>query len=400
MKEESSEDEEETRQDPLVLLHIVLLPVHTQWSEDSMLKTLPQRTLDQMRMLKSKLTGTLLERGILVPHPREDYGLLEERLLEALELQQPRITPCGHFVPPVSGGAVSSGSDDDSAPDSDSGVGSSLDDWPKTVCDTCLEPIESRLGNWDIKAFASNGLLRAPAWAAAWTEMERVDVEILPFIEDKARRQLDATVTIEDGDRQQNVRGERVIMAQPDEDQIETRIRQVQEVRSGSTDSKETESESCTPATKRAVGRANAVRSSTDMQQSLVAAREEALPTFYQPSQIPISVLLKNYIYLLAQDRRNMAIFFFVTLLALFMANRSSTSGPPRALDVVHTSYVDAQPLATHSLPLVEAATHSSPAAGAAPLVAETDDAMDSASDIVLPPNAQEVERHTGSDSL
>jgi hypothetical protein len=34
-----------------------------------------------------------------------------------------------------------------------------------------------------IKIYASNGLMRAGAWAACWREMERVDVEIEPFVD-------------------------------------------------------------------------------------------------------------------------------------------------------------------------------------------------------------------------
>jgi hypothetical protein len=57
-------------------------------------------------------------------------------------------------------------------------------------CDICgrdvrIEGIADGTGEqrFRIKIYASNGLMRAGAWAAAWREMERVDVEIEPFVE-------------------------------------------------------------------------------------------------------------------------------------------------------------------------------------------------------------------------
>ena len=43
------------------------------------------------------MTQTILERGALIPQPRENYKLLEERLLKSLELKVPRILKYGHF---------------------------------------------------------------------------------------------------------------------------------------------------------------------------------------------------------------------------------------------------------------------------------------------------------------
>ena len=62
----------------------------------------------------------------------------------------------------------------------------------KKWCDICgrdvrLEGVDNagREGEkrFRIKIYASNGLMRAGAWAACRREMERVDVEIEPFVE-------------------------------------------------------------------------------------------------------------------------------------------------------------------------------------------------------------------------
>ena len=44
---------------------------------------------------------------------------------------------------------------------------------------------------WELKIYAANGLMRAGAWSAAWSEMERCDVEISPWIPDDMRKALD-----------------------------------------------------------------------------------------------------------------------------------------------------------------------------------------------------------------
>ena len=93
----SSERAVNARLYPLVLLHVTLLPVRLPWSLEAMQELLPESTLDQLQVLKGKVSDTILQRGILVPHPREEYEMLEERLLEALELEEERLTKCGHF---------------------------------------------------------------------------------------------------------------------------------------------------------------------------------------------------------------------------------------------------------------------------------------------------------------
>ncbi|KAH0541966.1 hypothetical protein FGG08_003598 [Glutinoglossum americanum] len=170
---------------PLVLLHVTLLPITFPYSLELMMPVLPPHIIENYNLLKDKATDTVLERGILVPHPREDYELLEERLLESLELKLPRILQCGHFH-----------LDEEDYESEDDSLAS--EDGDADICDDCGRRIrDGRIGvgtghrRWNIKIYAANGLMRAGAWAAAWREMERVDVEIEPWIPEDLRRELD-----------------------------------------------------------------------------------------------------------------------------------------------------------------------------------------------------------------
>ena len=182
--------DEEPKRLPLVLLHITALPVKLPWTVQAMREVLPQYTIDNLQLLKSKLSETVLKRGILIPHPREDYELLEEKLLETLELQEPRISKCGHYRGRHStDSTVSSGSTS-----ADSGMGDSVDASDEEHCSTChhhLRAAGSGKQKWSIRVYAANGLMRASAWSAAWSEMERIDVEIMPWIKDDLRIKLD-----------------------------------------------------------------------------------------------------------------------------------------------------------------------------------------------------------------
>jgi len=50
---------------------------------------------------------------------------------------------------------------------------------------------------WDIKIYAANGLMRAAAWTACWTEMERCDVEVSPWIPQELRKTLERRIVEE-----------------------------------------------------------------------------------------------------------------------------------------------------------------------------------------------------------
>ncbi|PQE09970.1 pathway-specific nitrogen regulator protein [Rutstroemia sp. NJR-2017a BVV2] len=176
---------------PLVLLHVTVLPLQWPYTKaivSSELSADLYSIREAYYLLQEKLSETILTRGILLPHPQDSYEVLEERLLEALELPvRPRakILRCGHYI-----GPSLHSSDEDSADDQDSGFGSGKGRLDRTWCDICRRDVKYEKADPDdddkrfnVKIFASNGLMRAGAWAAAWREMERVDVEIEPFVQ-------------------------------------------------------------------------------------------------------------------------------------------------------------------------------------------------------------------------
>jgi hypothetical protein len=189
---------------PLVLLHVTVLPL--QWPCGDALDAvggegLPrelQGVKESWKLLKEKLGDTVLERGILLPHPQDSYEVLEERLLEALELPvRPRakILSCGHYLGPDDAG--DSSSEDGSENEDDAKMMGLRERW----CDICGREVKceeigisGKQKRFRVKVFASNGLMRAGAWAAAWREMERVDVEIEPFVPSHLAPLMDSLV--------------------------------------------------------------------------------------------------------------------------------------------------------------------------------------------------------------
>ena len=172
------------KESPLVLLHVTVLPLSWNYSHAMSAPDLPpalQIVKDNWRLLQGQLGEAVLERGILLPHPQDDYEVLEERLLEALELPvRPRakILKCGHYM----------GSETPSSDDEGRDQFFQVDE--RKWCDICGKDVklegslvESSEKRFRVKIYASNGLMRAGAWAACWREMERVDVELQPFIE-------------------------------------------------------------------------------------------------------------------------------------------------------------------------------------------------------------------------
>lgn len=182
------------KEHPLVLLHVTCLPSEfyyaeffdsspdtTEWSKELL------NVKESWRLVREKVGDLVRERGILLPHPQDDFEVLEERLLEALELPvrpRARILSCGHYVGP-SCDSDSSLSGCESGEDyADAHPG--REKW----CDICGREVRlesfgigaTKQKRFKVKVYASNGLMRAGAWTAAWKEMERVDVEIEPVV--------------------------------------------------------------------------------------------------------------------------------------------------------------------------------------------------------------------------
>lgn len=162
---------------PLVLLHVTLLPLPAQGPASSVLAN----------HLRKMISPTVVARGLLLPHPNDDYDALVEMIAENLGLDQE--TP-----PPFKKSATYS-FDDCGSHSEGSYVGSS-DEEGEAYCHTCtrrrLKPEFCRherprkhrrpyahTEKWyTINIFASNGLMRSGAWSRSWEEMERIDVEV------------------------------------------------------------------------------------------------------------------------------------------------------------------------------------------------------------------------------
>jgi hypothetical protein len=214
-----------------VLLHVTLLPLRWLWGDvidglDSAVKDgfvggdELSSLRDAWRQLQDRVGDTVLERGVLLPHPQNDYEVLEERLLEALELplrRRARILQCGHYLGPSNVTEMA-----------DEGQSESEDEYGDTVgqrkmvekrhwCATCQGEIKYEdLGPgkvFRIKVYASNGLMKAGAWEACWREMERVDVEVEPIVDTPLQRELERLSTFQvDGETRRREEEEQMVL--------------------------------------------------------------------------------------------------------------------------------------------------------------------------------------------
>ncbi|KAI9760461.1 MAG: hypothetical protein M4579_001655 [Chaenotheca gracillima] len=301
---------------PLVLLHVTLLPLVMPCSIEIMSAVLPEHIMENYKLLQDKITETVLDRGILLPHPREDYDVLEERLLESLELKLPRILKCGHFHL----------SEEEAAEIEEDDLYHS-DDEDLDICGDCGRRVrDGKMGSgsgnrrWNIKIFAANGLMRAGAWTAAWREMERVDVEVTPWIPEDMKRELEARKEMHE-----------------EEEEEEARHRTARETTTGHTEETvprlvRTPSEAERLRLREIYGHSMPPEIMENVEQDDDAA---ALPsaqvprtawsqkrTRHAPSQdVPLSTLLQNYLVLLARDRRNIAIALLSLLVLLLSMN-------------------------------------------------------------------------------
>ncbi|KAL7926364.1 hypothetical protein ACQKWADRAFT_280105 [Trichoderma austrokoningii] len=190
---------------PLVLLHVTLLPLRWPWGEvldeakTSELSEGVKTLREAWRELQDTIGDTIQDRGVLLPHPQNDFEVMEERLLEALELpfkRRARILECGHYLGPSNEMpfADEPDSDEDDAFDEDGEMLPSNDKKPTHWCTTCSSEIPvDALGAgkiYRVKVYASNGLMRAGAWEACWKEMERVDIELEPMMDAKLQDEL------------------------------------------------------------------------------------------------------------------------------------------------------------------------------------------------------------------
>lgn len=323
---------------PLVLLHVTLLPATLPWGARTLLDVLPVAIRERLALLRSKSTETVLQRGILVPHPQDDFEVLEERVLEALELVEGRIGRSGEFRPRRdgwSGGSILGlyGNDEDEAikehelgeQDGHSNEGS------PTYGDQV-----NKTRAWDVRVYAANGLMRAGAWAAAWNEMERVDVEVVPFIPDGIRARLDEVQAEEDQmvvERRLQEEAEAAAMAA--EQRAKNAMYEPCSVkREGPLEpmQRRTTTELIPQTYRQGIHRQRQIVSQEI--QAPAPKEENSLPAAYRPKEVPLDVLVRNYLYLLAQDRRNLAIIFLVVMVSFSSLHGMLQSKPNTTLGV------------------------------------------------------------------
>ena len=182
---------------PLVLLHCTMLPpslgslvVQGQLDDDALLKeVLPEVYWRRWRTLREKVIDNVevKTRGVLIPHPREDYDSLEERLLESLELEKPRIREA-HYLRKEGDESYEAEIHPDLEQEENCMITS------KVQCPDCGGKVSTGVEQekkYEVKVYAANGLMRSGAWGAAWQEMEKVDVEVGVWMPEGARRELE-----------------------------------------------------------------------------------------------------------------------------------------------------------------------------------------------------------------
>lgn len=288
-------DDQQDPSAPLVLLHVTLLPPRLPWNRTVLNAILSPELKRQFGVLRGATSGLVAQRGILIAHPREEFELLEESVLEALDLLPERIGHDGQYRPRTPSTMTGAETDDEEETD-------------VLPCDTCQRV---HVGDaWSVRVYAANGLMRAGAWAACWSEMERVDCEVRPCIAEHISRRLDDMQLAEDLaiERQNIETSKRQLQSHP--------IAPIQEPALVITNKQ------CSPETQ--------AKSSTMSRPA--SALQDDLPPIYKPKDVPLGLLLRNYLYLMLRDRRNVAIFFLGLILlastfhGVFAAQAAQTS--------------------------------------------------------------------------
>ncbi|KAF2624854.1 hypothetical protein BU25DRAFT_397909 [Macroventuria anomochaeta] len=408
------------QQAPLVLLHVTILPMQLPFSHDLMARIMPEWLVENYRLLEEKLQDIILmRRGLLIPHPRDEYELLEERILESLELKTPRLLKCGHFVAPDDN--ADKDEDDDSAIGAEDGAsrmsGNTMTDdhegmhtrRDSAMCLDCHRELKkpgqgvgAGTRRFDIRIYAANGLMRSEAWTAAWTEMERCDVEITPWIPEDVRKTLEKRVLKEqeadkrkaaynaelqrriqeDAVRQQKLAAEAVSKKRQEEEELQRSFEAAAAALQKSIEEKATDKARFEATLEEKIEEAKeAIRfeleSQAMMESNSVAERframEEALRQYavsrgrrgYTSSrphaaQLPLSALLKNYLMVQLADPKNWAILLLTAAVG-FMSMNMTTQLPSKPLisdvssvDVVSASAVTATTTAFSTLTVTE----------------------------------------------
>ncbi|KAL4742190.1 hypothetical protein BDV11DRAFT_181276 [Aspergillus similis] len=296
---------------PLVLLHCTLLPpslpvpglIEHPKRQDILREALPPVYWRRWKLLEEKTgSGVIRDRGILISHPEDGYDLLEERLLESLELQHPRLDH-GHFIGHVE---TESDGEDRLAPE-DSGTEDEGEE-----CPDCGGRVvrQNTTRKWEVKVFAANGLMRAGAWAAAWKEMEKVDVEVGLWLPPDVRADLEKRL-IEDSSHLNITNGPPIALLQePENIPVDPSVRALT--------TKPPKADTLSQVTQARDGDLPLASPGVTTSRS----QDNQQWTQHAPKlseDIDLQPLLVNYICILASDRRNITIVF-LSILAIFFA--------------------------------------------------------------------------------
>jgi hypothetical protein len=289
---------------PLVLLHCSLLPpvmpIKARISDTALLQALlPEEYWRRWDLLTDRITNDpeIQSRGVLIPHPKADYELLEESLLESLELKRPRLRS-GHYF----------GNENlQEAEESDSDAEPAIQG---TKCQDCGKRVVQDTQHdrhWEVKVYAANGLMRAGAWSAAWNEMEKVDVEVSVYLPVDVRREVEERCSHLGIDH--DIEADEVPEYEPTE--AETRRREIYGTSTAGTQ-----------------GNVHGFFESThsyheDLRESSMSQHRSQNPV--PAPTIELTELLVNYVKVLAQDKRNVVVAG-LSLAILYFALGASTS--------------------------------------------------------------------------
>jgi hypothetical protein len=297
---------------PLVLLHCTLLPpslpvtglIEHPKRQNILREGLPPVYWRRWKLLEEKTaSGVIRDRGILISHPEDGYDLLEERLLESLELQHPRLDH-GHFI---GHDETESDGEDRLAPE-DSGTEDGEE------CPDCGGRVvrQNTTRKWEVKVFAANGLMRAGAWAAAWKEMEKVDVEVGLWLPPDVRADLEKRL-IEYSSHMNIANGPPIALLQePENIPVDPSV--------GALTTKPPKADTLSQVTQARGGDLPPESPGVTTSRS----QDNQKWTQHTPKlseDIDLRPLLANYIYILASDRRNITIVFLSILVIFFTLN-------------------------------------------------------------------------------
>ncbi|KAG8630160.1 hypothetical protein KVT40_001779 [Elsinoe batatas] len=323
---------------PLVLLHITILPLPAELEDDWFSGILREGTRKRLSLLKTKLTGEVSKRGLLIKHPRGDYDLLEERILQALELEQGRLSDDGHYL-----GHSQEEEDDQERVDS----GAELEDNGSGRCNTCCRQIkEAGSGvageqKWDLQVFAGNGRMRAETWTVAWREMEMVDVVVLPWMDEEERLKLaEARTSVSNPHVKENPASpeadtdvavtlhnnpDQITLEREAEEALQRHIQDQEQLRRDQHETAVLDKILALEARLHDLSQKSQRNHSPSQSRDHTNFNVHDLPPAFKPEQVPIEVLLRNYLVVLAKDARNIAIAVLLAVVVVLSIQLSVT---------------------------------------------------------------------------